>query len=170
VRSTVLPGLAVLDVERVVHAARRVIGGHVQRLEVVPVGLHLGAFCHLEAETDEHVLQPLPGLGDHVGVAAARLAQDLGEVDALGFQLHRALGTTELGESRLQARRSPQRGLVECRPASFFSSIVASLPRPAFRSVRLPFLPSTSSSMARTSSLLPAVASRASAPSRAAWI
>ena len=39
---------------------------HVQGLEVVPVGLHLGPLGDLEAEPDEHVLEPLPGLGDDV--------------------------------------------------------------------------------------------------------
>ena len=61
-----------VDVERVLHAARRVVGRHVERLEVVPVGLDLGPFGDLEAEADEHVLEPLPGLGDEVGVAASR--------------------------------------------------------------------------------------------------
>ena len=41
---------------------------HVEGLEVVPVGLHLGPLGDLEAEADEHVLEPLPGLGDEVGV------------------------------------------------------------------------------------------------------
>ena len=44
---------------------------HVEGLEVVPVGLDLGALGDLEAEPDEHVLEPLPGLRDEVGVAAA---------------------------------------------------------------------------------------------------
>ena len=69
-------GVAVrVDEQRVELAAGRVTLGHVQGLEVVPVGLHLGALGDLEAEPDEHVLQPLPRLGHEVGVAAARLAE-----------------------------------------------------------------------------------------------
>ena len=58
---------------------------HVQRLEVVPVGLDLGAFGDLETEPDEHVLEPLPGLGDEVRVSPLRRADELGEVEAFGL-------------------------------------------------------------------------------------
>ena len=83
---------AVVHVERVVHAPRRVLRRHVQRLEVVPVGLHLRALGDLEAEPDEHVLQALPGLGDDVCVPAGRAAHHLGEVQPLGGQLGGPLG------------------------------------------------------------------------------
>ena len=36
---------------------------------MLPVGLHLRTFGDLEAEADEDVLEPLPRLGDHMGVA-----------------------------------------------------------------------------------------------------
>ena len=62
---------------------------HVERLEVVPVGLDLGPFGDLEAEADEHVLEPLPRLGDEVGVAALRLAGELGEVEPLATRPER---------------------------------------------------------------------------------
>ena len=39
-------GLAEVDVERVLHRAGRVAGREVERLEVVPVGLDLGALGH----------------------------------------------------------------------------------------------------------------------------
>ena len=67
-----LLGLAEVDVQRVLHRARRVAGREVQRLEVVPVVLDLGAFGDLVAEADEHVLELAPALGDEVQVAAAR--------------------------------------------------------------------------------------------------
>ena len=73
VRSTVAPGApGVVDEQAVELVARRVARRHVEGLEVVPVGLHLGALGDREAEPDEHVLQSLPGLGDDVRVAAAR--------------------------------------------------------------------------------------------------
>ena len=87
VRSTVRPGVGagVVDEQRVEVAARRVVLAHVEGLEVVPVGLHLGPFGDLEAEPDEHVLEPLPRLRDEVGVATARLAGELGQVEPLGL-------------------------------------------------------------------------------------
>src|SRR4051794_16615158 len=44
-----------VDVERVLHRARRVIGGDVQRLEVVPVVLDLGSLGDAIAHAREHV-------------------------------------------------------------------------------------------------------------------
>ena len=66
----------------------------------MPVGLDLGAFGDLEAESDEHVLQPLPCLGDEVGVAAGRLADELGEVESFGLDTR----GERLGAERLAAR------------------------------------------------------------------
>ena len=88
-RSTVsAPSSSAVEVERVPHAAGP--GGrrrHVERLEVVPVGLDLGALGDGEAHADEHVLEALPRLGDEVGVAERGVAERLGEVEALGLEL-----------------------------------------------------------------------------------
>ena len=87
VRSSTVPSSAsgrVVGEQRVEAAARRMAARHVERLEVVEVGLDLGAFGDLEAEADEHVLEPLPRLGDEVRVAAPRTGDDLGEVEPLG--------------------------------------------------------------------------------------
>ena len=64
-------GLAQLHVEGVPHAAGRMGGGHVEGLEVVPVGLDLGPLGHRVAHADEDVLQLAAGLVDEVEVAAA---------------------------------------------------------------------------------------------------
>ena len=72
VRSTTLPGLAELDVERVLHVARRMAGRDVERLKLYQSALDLGALGDGEAEADEHVLEALAGLGDEVQVAARR--------------------------------------------------------------------------------------------------
>ena len=64
-------GLAVLDVEGVVHVAGGVARREVEGAEVVPVGLDLGPLGHGEAEPDEDVLEVLDGLGDEVQVAEA---------------------------------------------------------------------------------------------------
>ena len=60
-----------IDEHRVELGARRMTRRHVQRLEVEPVGLHLGAFGDGEAEPDEDVLETLPRLRHRVLVAAA---------------------------------------------------------------------------------------------------
>src|SRR5260221_3781120 len=52
------------DVERVLHGACRMVGREVERLEVVPVELHLGTFGDLVAESDEYVLELAPDAGD----------------------------------------------------------------------------------------------------------
>ena len=44
------------EIQRVLHVARRMLGGHVERFEVVVVVLDLGAFEHLIAETREDLL------------------------------------------------------------------------------------------------------------------
>ena len=54
-------GLAQVEVEGVVHAAGRVGRWDVEGLEVVPVGLGLGALGHREAHADEDVLELVPG-------------------------------------------------------------------------------------------------------------
>ena len=71
VRNSTCSGSAELDVQRVLHRARRVAGREVQRLEVVPVVLDLGTLGDLVAEADEHVLELALALGDEVEVAAA---------------------------------------------------------------------------------------------------
>ncbi len=112
------------------HAARRVIGGHVQRLEVVPVGLDLRALGDLEAEPDEHVLEPLPRLGDEVGVPATWSGHDLGEVESLGLECGTPLGCGELGRRAIQALGIAAVASLTAWPAACFSSTVAS-PRAA---------------------------------------
>ena len=92
-----------LDEQRVPLAAGRVGRRHVEGLEVVPVGLDLGPFGDLEAEADEHVLEPLGGLGDEVGVAAPGSGQRLGQVEALGRQLQRG-GRSAASSARRASR------------------------------------------------------------------
>ena len=77
VRSTVVPGSpprwSTNSVSYMLRAGWP--GRHVERLEVVPVALDLGALGDREAEADEHVLEALPRLGDEVGVAATGRAR-----------------------------------------------------------------------------------------------
>jgi hypothetical protein len=74
----------------------------VERPEVVPVGLDLGALGHGEAHADEHVLQLGDGLGDEVEVADLPAGQYLGEVEPLGLQLLAAGVGLELGPAAVE--------------------------------------------------------------------
>ncbi len=76
-----------VDEQGVPLAAGGVPDRHVERFEVVPIGLDLRALGHLEAQSDEHVFEPLPGLGDQVGVASGRFADELGQIEPFGLDL-----------------------------------------------------------------------------------
>src|SRR5262245_31960836 len=91
-------GCAELDVERVVHVASRVVGWEVEGAEVVPVRLDLGPLGNSEPETDEDVLESFHGLGHKVEVAELPLPRwdDLGEIEALGFESGRSFDAGEL--------------------------------------------------------------------------
>ena len=57
--------------ERVLHLPGRMVGREVQRVEVVPLGLDLGALGDLVAHPDEHVGQPVGQGGDRMPGAGA---------------------------------------------------------------------------------------------------
>ncbi len=60
-----------VDVERVLHRARRMVLGVVQRGEVVPVVLDLRTVGDVEADRAEDLLDALPGAGDRDGCRRA---------------------------------------------------------------------------------------------------
>ena len=97
VRSTVRPRSAPAwsTNESVPVTARRVVLADVEGAEVVPVGLHLGALGNLEAESDEHVLEPFPRLGDDVGMTPPRTDGELRQVEPLGLDAAGDLGAGE---------------------------------------------------------------------------
>ena len=160
-RSTTLPGspYSTNNVSHMLRAGWSV--GMFRACEVVPVGLGLGTFGDGEAEPDEHVLEPLVGLGHEVGVASRRPARELGEVEALGGQAGATIVGGELGpallELALDARPAPvqrpaprwggRRGRAHARRCLS----VASAPR----------LPSSSVSSERSSSRVAAALMRA---------
>ena len=83
-----LLGLAEVDEDGVEAAPGGMPVGDVERLEVVPGALDLGSFGHRVSHADEHVLEPVPGLGDWMEVPSAQrhlLGQALGEVETLGL-------------------------------------------------------------------------------------
>ena len=77
-----LLGLAELHVERVLHRAAQGARAHVERLEVVPVVLDLGAFHHEVAHAHEDVLELTLHLRDEMQVAARSPVTAEGEVEA----------------------------------------------------------------------------------------
>ena len=72
------------QVQRVLHVARGMLGRHVQRVEVVPVVLDLGAFDDREAHAREDLLDPLAHDGQRMAMAEARPAAGQRDVDAAG--------------------------------------------------------------------------------------
>ncbi|KAG1647761.1 hypothetical protein GQR58_030342 [Nymphon striatum] len=60
--------------------------GDVERFEVVPSGLDLGAFSHGVAHTHEHVFETITSLRDQVQVAGVGLHLKLGQVKPLCFE------------------------------------------------------------------------------------
>ena len=95
-------GLAEPDVERVLHRPGRVAGREVERLEVVPVALDLGALRHLVAQPDEDVFQLPPDQRDGMAVAAHVLTRAEREVEAIAGGRDRG----RLGVEHLPARRA----------------------------------------------------------------
>ena len=87
--------VAQAHVERVLHGARRMTGREVERLEVVPVGLDLGAFGDLVAQADEHVFELAPDARDRMQVAAHVLARAEREVEPVAGGRQRGRFTVE---------------------------------------------------------------------------
>ena len=69
------------DVESVVHRARRVVLRLVQRREVVPVGLDLGAVGHVETDGGKDLLDALPRPGNRMDAAPRPRAAGQRDVD-----------------------------------------------------------------------------------------
>ncbi len=73
-----------VDEHRVELGARWMALGHVQGLEVEPVGLYLGSLGDREPEADEDILETLPCLRHGMTVTAPRGRHELGEVEPFG--------------------------------------------------------------------------------------
>ena len=166
-------GLADIEVHRVVHAPGRVRRRHVQRLEVVPVGLRLRAFGHGEPHADEHVFERRRGPGSPRGEARgpARTAR-CPESPRSGR------GGPPRGQRRARVRASSTRRAASRSSKSTWISLIrrpASLrtsgsrrPRARWALVRTERLPSNSVSTEASASVEEAP-SMARAPSPAIW-
>ena len=111
-----LLGIAELDVERVLHRAGRVAGHHVERLEVVPVVLDLGALHDAVAHAHEDVLELALHLGDEVEVAAAAAVAAEGEVEPVALPAVAASDGRELGAAGVEHLRDARGRLAERLP------------------------------------------------------
>ena len=118
-RSSDRLGLAEVEVEGVPHAPGRVGRRDVEGLEVVPVGLDLGALGHRRSPCRRRRPRARRGSGTPGGGGPARRAGAespgrLGEVEAVGLHLGGPLGDAELGPARLERRpRRRVAGLVQ---------------------------------------------------------
>ena len=134
--------LAVAEIEGVVHRARRVVGGDVERLEVVEVVLDLGPLGHAESGAAEDRLDPQPRARDRMQPAGRLAAARQGDVDGAGATAR---------ESSAAASSSRAARIERGGDAAFASLIAAPAdcaPPPAAcrglsgNSVSSPFLPS----------------------------
>ena len=87
------------EIERVLHVARRMLGRHVERFEVVVVVFDLGAFEHLIAQAREDRLDLLAHDRQRMAMADLRGAAGQGDVDRADRRfrrLERGLALVEL--------------------------------------------------------------------------
>ncbi len=78
---------AVTEIEGVVHGPGRVVGGNVERLEVVEVVFHLRAFGDVEAQAQEEVFHAPAHARDRMQGPGLFAAAGQGHVQGLGAQL-----------------------------------------------------------------------------------
>ena len=86
-----------LDVESILHRPRRMVLGHVERGEIVPVVLDLGPLGDREAEVRENLGELVHHLAHGMDRADGRFGRGEREVDPLGRQLALQLGGFERG-------------------------------------------------------------------------
>ena len=94
---------ALVDVEGVPHVAGRMVGRHVEQLEVVVVALHLAAVEHLETHVGEDGGNLAQRLGAGVQAAQAHRVAGEGHVDLLLRQGLGQLGQLDRPDLRLES-------------------------------------------------------------------
>ena len=104
---------SVAEVERVVHRARRMIGGTVQRFEIVEVVLDLGTELNAKARGAEDRLDAQPRARDRVQRTARRAATGQRDVDAAFGELLLDRGAVEQRTTGLDRLVQADLGLVD---------------------------------------------------------
>jgi len=93
---------ATLDIEGVLHVARRVVGRRVEGIEVVPLGLDPGTGAHLEAHAVEDLLDFQPNPRERMQGSRATAAARQGHVQ-LAFQVGSQASARQIAQSRLHS-------------------------------------------------------------------
>ncbi len=88
-------GSAALHIKRIVHGTRRMVFRRVQRSEVEPVGLDLGALSHIETHGAENALDALQRERHRVQTALPALAAWQAHIQGLGLELGLQLGISQ---------------------------------------------------------------------------
>ena len=131
--------------------------GDVERFEVVPIRLDLGALGHGEAHADEHIFETVACLGDEMEVTALQVRGRLGEIKPLGLELFASGRTLELTTASRQLRFEVGPGRVQSLTGN--ASLVRIEPtHPLLQQVDRRLLPRTSVSAWRISSSVEAAA------------
>ena len=102
-----------VDVERVLHRARRMVLRAVERGEVEPVVLDLRTVGDLEADRAPDLLDALPGADHRMDAAAAAAAAGQRDVERLLGEARGELGVRQLAAPRLERRLDLLLGGVE---------------------------------------------------------
>ena len=106
------------DEEGVLHRARRVVRAEVERVEVEPLGLDLGALGDLPAHRDEDVLDALHEGGERVARARGTAVVGQRDVDGLLDQHARVALVLELDLAALERLADRPRACPTRLPAS----------------------------------------------------
>ena len=87
--------VAVFHVKGVLHSARRMVGGNIQRLEIVKIVFDFRAVGHFKAHAVKQLDNALQGEGNRVQTAAALAAAGQSHIQGFGGQLGLQLGFVE---------------------------------------------------------------------------
>ena len=93
---------AAFDIKRVVHGARRMVFGRVERGEIKPVGLNLRALGHVKTHGAKNGFDPLQRQGHGVQAALRALPAGQADVERLGLELFFKLGLGHGVAARVQ--------------------------------------------------------------------
>jgi hypothetical protein len=86
-----------VDEERVLHGPRGVVGVEVERVEVEPLALDLGALGDLPAHAGEHVAHAVLQEGERMPRAGPEARRQRRDIHRLGRELRLGLGLDDLG-------------------------------------------------------------------------
>ena len=110
-------GAAAFHVERVVHGTRRMVFGRVERGEIEPVGLDLGALRDLETHGAKDRFDAFGGERDRVQAASAAAASGQRHIECLGAQLRLQFGPRQCLPARSERSFDGLLGHVDGRAA-----------------------------------------------------